>query len=85
MEAAKVVRRGPDSVCSPKPRRVPEKAISRVHGQVECSRTGRQRVGKSLDRSFKRLLDSFFGCAAAHGVTQKPTPLINQGLRHNWQ
>jgi hypothetical protein len=25
-------------------------------------------------------LDSIFGSAATHGVTQKPTPLINQGF-----
>jgi hypothetical protein len=40
---------------------------------------------KSLNDSIKRLFDSIFGSAAAHGVTQKPTPLINQGLCHNWQ
>jgi hypothetical protein len=42
---------------------------------------------RSLDDSIGRLLDSIFpifGFAATQGVTQKPTSLTNQGLRHNW-
>jgi hypothetical protein len=38
---------------------------------------------KELNNCRKRLLDSNFASAATHGVTQKPTPQTNQGLRHN--
>jgi hypothetical protein len=38
----------------------------------------------SIERLFESIF-AIFGSAAAHGVTQKPTPLINQGLRHNCQ
>jgi hypothetical protein len=33
---------------------------------------------KACSDSIKHASDSIFGSAAAHGVTQKPTPLINQ-------
>ena len=32
----------------------------------------------------ERVLDSVFALAAARGVTQKPTPLINQRVRCDW-
>jgi hypothetical protein len=38
---------------------------------------------KARNDPLARLFDSISGSAAAHGVTQKPTSLINQGLRHN--
>jgi hypothetical protein len=53
------------------------------------ARTGRMQLDrasarkKSHNDSDKRLPDSIFASAATHGVTQKPTPLKNQGLRHN--
>jgi hypothetical protein len=57
------------------------------------ARIGRTRLNpmsgvqkKSRDDSIRGVLDSIlpiFRRAAPHGVTQKPTPLINQGLRHD--
>jgi hypothetical protein len=35
--------------------------------------------------AFSIRFSRFFRSAAAHGVTQKPTPLINQGLPCDWQ
>jgi hypothetical protein len=39
----------------------------------------------TLKRPFRIDFRDFFRPVAAHGVTQKPTPLINQGLRHDFQ
>jgi hypothetical protein len=38
---------------------------------------------ETLNESSGRPRDSIFGHTAAHGVTQKPTSPINQGVRHN--
>lgn len=42
---------------------------------------------KSRGPSCRRRFESFFAIfasAATHGVTQKPTAMTNQGLRHDW-
>jgi len=61
-----------------------ERPMARMLGWVERKWIGRQRA-KARNDSLARLFDSISGSAAAHGVTQKPTSLINQWLRRNWQ
>src|ERR1700730_7605499 len=59
-----------------------QRPMARMLGWVERKWIERQRA-KGANDSLARLFDSIFRSAAAHGVTQKPTSLINQGLRHN--
>lgn len=64
-----------------------ERPMAPMLGWVERKWIGRRAQKRAMIRlsAFPNRFCRFFGSAAAHGVTQKPTSLINQGLRHNWQ
>jgi hypothetical protein len=68
-----------DSVCSRKLPPLPCKANAR-RGRMRWSLMPACKIARSLHQRPSRLA---FRCAATHGVPQKPTPPINQGLRHN--
>jgi hypothetical protein len=58
--------------------------LGRVERKMDRAPARKKRAMIRLS-AFSNRFCRFFGSAAAHGVTQKPTSLINQGLRHNWQ
>jgi hypothetical protein len=64
----------------------PELPMARMLGRVERKMdraSARKKRAMIRLSAFPNRFCRFFGSVAAHGVTQKPTSLINQGLRHN--
>jgi hypothetical protein len=85
--SAGTIRCQADSFCSARAWVRSKKPVAPMLGQVESDGLddgGPSKIEDDSNRLFSIRFFAFSSPVAAHGVTQKPTTGINQGLHHNW-